>query len=62
MSTDTSHVRVRALHGVPHDGATEVVCTHCNGNLILVMPILADDFCSVLSAFIDNHEDCEKRD
>lgn len=57
---DTNHVRVRAPRDGINDGAMEAVCMNCSASAILVMPINAEDFCSMLTAFLDNHEHCEK--
>jgi hypothetical protein len=56
----TGHVRVRAPRDGINDGALEAVCTHCSASATLLMPMNADDFTEMLTAFLDHHEHCEK--
>ena len=51
------HVRVRNK-----DSALEAYCPICEETATIVMPMNAEDFCSMLTAFMDNHDNCEKGD
>jgi hypothetical protein len=53
----STHVRVRNK-----DSALEAYCLICEETATIVMPMNAEDFCSMLTAFMDNHDDCYQED
>lgn len=38
-----------------------IVCTHCNREKSIPMPIYADDICKIISEFIEHHKNCKEQ-
>lgn len=52
-----THVRVRNK-----GDSMEAYCLICAETATIVMPMNAEDFCSMLTAFMDNHDDCDQEE